>query len=1072
MALPTIFDTCRPRPDVLDGTVTDADFAADLAQVLTGKAGAGYREPGPFFANTYPTRGLRNLLANVCRRLSGTGDAVGAIFRLDTSYGGGKTHGLIALAHAARGMTGVADVAEFVDPALVPAGPVRVAAFDGENADPTNGRALGGGVLAYTPWGEIAHALAGKPGYERVRRSDEERAAPGSETLRALFGDAPALILLDELSVYLRKVGRFGDARGQLAAFLTSLFKAVESTPNAALVYTLAIGKDGRATDAYSTENQFVADRMAEIESVSARKATLLNPTEEDETVQVLRRRLFEHIDDARAAEVVEAYRELWTGHQDALAGDAARPETVDQFRASYPLHPHVLETLTGKTATLANFQRVRGMLRLLARTVAYLWRQRPADATAIHLHHIDPGFEPIRQEIVTRLGQAAFVPAVTNDVAAGRAEQRALAEEIDAEQHQGLPPYAAYVARTIFMHTLAFNEPLKGLTAEELRYAAAGPAVDPSFLDEARKRFTAESAYLDDRPAAPLRFLAEANLSVIIRREEQHVDPGEARAQLNDRIRDIFDGKTFDLVPFPGGPFDVADEVGDGRPKLVVFAYDGLAVGEVVDEVPELVERVHARKGADGSALRILRNHVVFVAADEHAGDAMRRRMRARLALQRLKAPDRLVDLAEHQQEKIRDLEARSEQELAIAVQQCYRHVFYPSRNRIGTRGVDLAHTAVDIPSASNQPGAGQQQIARALRDLKKLRLPEDEPDAPAYVRDRTPLRKGQMTTLGLRDEFRRDPTLPMLLGDAIFIRGIRRGIDQGYYVYRRGDLLFGPGDPPADIRIDEQAVVMTMAYARNKGLWPRPKPEPPGSGPTPPGLGPGPPGPTPPGPGPPGTGLGPTTPESGPTPPGPGPTPPGPGSTPPGPEPGPGPTPPGPGPTPPGPGPTSPGPGPAPPGPGPQPPPPPPGSFSAEGVLRDALAQIWEQARARRVKLIGTLKIRMFEAGDAFRLLGAVGAVSGAEKIVAITGGYETRDGASFVLEFRGPIPDAQPVKEFLEPQLRAASARTVEATFELSFAAGLAMAGDAAETLTDRLCRFASGAAHVSATAEAKP
>ena len=241
-----------------------------------------------------------------------------------------------------------------------------------------NGRALDGGVLAYTPWGEIAHALAGRAGYERVRQSDEHRVAPGSETLRALFGDEPALILLDELSVYLRKVGRLDNARGQLAAFLTSLFKAVESTPNAVVVYTLAIGKDGHATDAYSAENQFVTDRMAEIESVSARKATLLNPTEEDETVQVLRRRLFESVDDARAVEVVDAYRELWTQHQDVMVDEATRPETLEQFRASYPLHPHVLETLTGKTATLDNFQRVRGMLRLLGRTVAQLWRQRP----------------------------------------------------------------------------------------------------------------------------------------------------------------------------------------------------------------------------------------------------------------------------------------------------------------------------------------------------------------------------------------------------------------------------------------------------------------------------------------------------------------------------------------------------------------------------------------------------------------------------------------------------------------------------------------------------------------------
>ena len=226
--------------------------------------------------------------------------------------------------------------------------------------------------------------------------------------------------------------------------------------------------------------------------------------------------------------------------------------------------------------------------------------------------------------------------------MAAGRTDQRALAEEIDVQHHQGLPPYAAYVARTIFMHTLAFNDPLKGLMPEELRYAAAGPAVDPGFIDEARKRFVAESAYLDDRPAAPMRFLAEANLSVIIRREEQHVDPGDARSQLNDRIRDIFGGKTFELVPFPGGPFDVPDELGDGRPKLVVFSYDGLAVGEAVDEVPELIERVYARKGADGSALRVLRNHIVFVAADERASDGMRHRMRSRLALQRLKAPDR----------------------------------------------------------------------------------------------------------------------------------------------------------------------------------------------------------------------------------------------------------------------------------------------------------------------------------------------------------------------------------------------------------------------------------------------
>ena len=298
MTTPTIFETCRPRDDVLSGAIADADFAADLASVVTGTSSPAYHDPVRFFADTYPTRGLRNLLVNVCRRLSGAGGEVAAIFRLDTAYGGGKTHGLIALAHAAKGLAEVPNVSEFLDAGLLPKGPVRVAAFDGENADPANGRRMGDGVLAYTPWGEIAYALAGKNGYERVRKSDETGIAPGAETLRELFGGEPALILLDELSVYLRKVRRLEDANTQLTAFLTSLFKAVELTPQAALVYTLAIGKDGVATDAFSQENEFIARQMGEAESVSARKATLLNPTEEDETVQVLRRRLFEHVDE------------------------------------------------------------------------------------------------------------------------------------------------------------------------------------------------------------------------------------------------------------------------------------------------------------------------------------------------------------------------------------------------------------------------------------------------------------------------------------------------------------------------------------------------------------------------------------------------------------------------------------------------------------------------------------------------------------------------------------------------------------------------------------------------------
>ena len=1008
MNAPTIFDACRPRADVLAGGA-EAEFAADLSRVAGAGDDGAHADAGRFFADTYPTRGLRALLGAVCRRLAGRGDE--AVFRLDTAFGGGKTHGLIALVHAARGMAGVGNAAEFLDPALVPARPVRVAAFDGVNADPANGRRMDGEVRARTPWGEIAYALGGRAGFELVRASDETGAAPGAGTLRELFGGEPALVLLDELSIYLRKAQRRpGGDGGQLTAFLSTLFGAVALTPNAAVVYTLALGQDGRSADAYADETRYIADRMAEAESVSARTAALLNPTAEDETAPVLRRRLFESIDDAAAGPALDAYRALWAANRESLPESAARPEAEAALRACYPFHPEVLDVLTGKTATLGAFQRVRGMLRLLAATVAQLWEERPA-AAAIHLHHIDPGRERVRREIATRLEQSAYLPAILNDIA-GQGPKPALAERIDAARHAGMPPYAAYAARTAFMHTLAFNDQLKGVSPERLRYSVLAPGLDIGFIEEARKRFVAESAYLDDRPGVPMRFLAEANLTRIIQREEGHVDAVEARAELDDRIREVFSGRMFETVRFPGGPFDVDDEAGGGAPKLVVISYDAVAVGESTESVPELIERIYARKGKDGAALRIFRNAVTFVAADEALRGGMRRKAVTRLALRALKRPERLAELAEHQQERVRELEARSEQELALSIQQCYRHVFYPSRDRMGASPVDLAHTAVDAPAASDTPGAGQKQVERALRDMGKLRLPGDEPDSPAWVRDRTPLRKkGEMTVRALRGEFRRDPALPILIGDETFVRCVRTGVESGVYVYRSGDLLCGPGDPPVQIRIDEQSLVFTMAYARARGLWPRKPAEPP----------PGEPAPVAPPPDPPAPG-----------------------------------------------GDVRNGNGPAPP---PPVSPPPPDSFSAEGVLRDALTQLWEQARGAKIAAIGALTLKMYEAGDAFRLFVAVGATLRAEKTVHMEGGYETADNGEFVLEFHGPVSDAQPVKDFLQPQLRAAKTQDLKVTFEIAFAEGLPMADGAPEKLTARLSQFAGGAAHVTAGAAAK-
>ena len=1011
MTIPSLFDICTPREDVQQGTITESDFAADLSQVLRGEAPEEYLNPVRFFANTHPTRGLQDLLWNVCNRLNGSSQQVASIFRLDTNYGGGKTHALIALAHAAKGMTGVLNVREFIDPDLLPKGAIRIAAFDGENADPANGRPLESGMRAYTPWGEIAYALAGIDGYLRIRKSDEEGVAPGADTIRELFGNQPTLILIDELSVYLRKLGArdMKMAGRQLTAFLTGLFKAVESTPNAAMVYTLAIGKDKNTSDAYSDENQFILERMEEVESISALKAALLDPTEGDETVKVLRRRLFTRIDDEQAAVIIEAYRQLWEAHQqDHLPAPGTHDNRLEAFRAGFPLHPELIETLKEKTSTLANFQRVRGMLRILARTVYLLWRDRPQDACAVHLHHINPAFGPIGQEIVTKLGQRAFTPALKADISAGDGDQPSLAQELDASAYNGLPPYGSYVARTIFFHTLAFNDSLKGLTQDELRYSVLSPGTDISFIDDAMRRFIQASAYLDDRPTTPLRFLVEANLTQMIRRQEKNVDFGEVRSQLNDRIKSIFNGKTFSMIPFPCLPNDIPDDAGSGNPVLCLLNYDAADVSGDHVMLPDIVRKLYREKSASGE-LRIHRNNLVFVVVDALKKDEMKRKMIRRLALEDLKRPERLNELAEHQQDRLKEWHQKSEQELAVGIQGAYRHIFYPSRHRMDGADEDLGHTVVEIQSAAANPGDGQLQVVRILREMQKIRLSGDDPDSPTYIRDRTPLKRGEITTATLREEFRRDPSLPMLVGDNVFVKGVRLGIEQGEFVYRSGDLIWGKGDPWAEIKIDEQSVVMTSAYAMEHHIWPRPsipKPDPLQPVPDPK----------------PGTGTGSDQP-------------------------------------PPNPHPAS------------DPKPERVAGLTAEGVLKEALTRIWETARGKKFEAISTLELKIFDAGDGFKLLGLIGSIPNAQKKVTLTGDYETTNGSEFTIEFNGTVQDAQPVKDFLEPQLRAASTRDITIGFHIVFPEGLILKGDGPEQLSERLTKFGAGAAYVSATAEGK-
>lgn len=998
----SLFEICKPRTDIKQGQIKELDFAADLAQVVRGEARPEYQKADLFFANTHPTKGLKDLLKVVCQRLKGDGGT--PVLRLDTQYGGGKTHALIALTHATQGMKDVQNISEFLDNSLILEETVRLAAFDGENADPLNGRPLGEGLRAYTPWGEIAYGLAGVAGYEKVRQSDLERVAPGADTLRELFADQPALILLDELSIYLRKIkGR--KEQEQLTPFLTSLFKAVSSAPRACVVFTLAVGKEGKATDAYAQENEFVAEKLEEASKVAGRVATLLNPTTEEETVQVLRRRLFASIDEEAAGEVIDAYQKLWINYQDDLPVGRVNTDRIEEFRQGFPFHPALMALLKDKLSTLSTFQRVRGMLRMLTYAIANLWEEKPSNTYAIHLQHLNPGYIPVRDEINTRLELGRFDPVIDNDVAAIQ-KGSSLAEDLDHRFYNGLAPYTSSVARTILWHTFAFNDALQGIDEASLRYSILAPNLEIGFINDARQKFILESAYLDDRPTAPLRFLTEVNLYQLIRRQTQQVDLEESRTQLNDRIRDIFSGKTFNLELFPHAPYEVADDIGDGKPRLIVVGYDAVTVASEAIAIPDLVERIFSSSGAN-EGYRHLKNNLVFLVADAAKKDEMKEKVKYRLALEAMRSPDRLKQLPEHQQAKVNELFHSSEQKIAVLIQQCYRHLFYPSRLRVDGAAVDLAHATIDLPMASNKPGDGQQQVLATLINNNRLIPTGGEPPSPSFVRDQTTLKKGQISTAELRAEFRRDPRLVMLIGDDVFIKMVRQGIEKNLFVYKKGDLLFGHGDPYAEINIDEQAFVYTVGYAKEYGIWPRPPITPtPKTGET---STDNPYEPTGDDTNPPPVIVQPPIPEN-----------------------------------------TN-------------------NVFKQEAPLREALTRIWENARKANIKKITLLRLRIFEASDAIKLMGAIARVSTAEVSVALEASYETKNESRFEMEFNGLVADSAPVKDFLQAQFRASEEYSLDTTFEMTYDQGLSLSGNDPEELTEKLARFATGTALVEAYAE---
>jgi predicted AAA+ superfamily ATPase len=235
-----------PRDEVLRGELREQQFAASLSKVLRGTADPVYGDPATFFANTYPTGGLKSLLDEALGRLSGVRPDSASVIRLETSFGGGKTHNQIGLYHVCSTVVDSRTVKGFVAPELLLSKPIgKIAGIVGPDLGVADGMDHGD-VRTLTLWGELAYQLGGAAGYELVRKSDEQRTAPSTQPWEKLIGDEPALLMIDEIAQYLRvargiefQAGRTTVAE-QTVAFLMSLIKFASESKRTVLVYTLA----------------------------------------------------------------------------------------------------------------------------------------------------------------------------------------------------------------------------------------------------------------------------------------------------------------------------------------------------------------------------------------------------------------------------------------------------------------------------------------------------------------------------------------------------------------------------------------------------------------------------------------------------------------------------------------------------------------------------------------------------------------------------------------------------------------------------------------------------------------
>lgn len=792
--LPSVFNTCVPREEMLSGELSLDLFAAKLRLVVERTAPKVYQDPHLFFANTFPTDGLKTLIKEVFGRLVGR-TAGSPIIRLETSFGGGKTHDEIALWHICKQGRQIDGLQRFADLSLVPDRPIQVAAIDGRDSDPVNGvYHPESGITTYTLWGEIAYQIGGIDGYELLKGSDKQKISPGTSVLERLINGQPTLIILDEIARLLRAaeattVGNSTLAK-QVVAFLFSLMDLAAACNHLVFVYTLA-----SASDAFGEETT----ELRELIQSSARQERVLSPSTDVEIYNIVKQRLFSSVSSEAATNAANEYLQAYRASRITLPEGSQDARYAQAIASSYPFHPELFSLLTKKIASIPEFQRTRGALRLFALVVRYLWNvaqhEHPEWMPMIHPHHVPIGLEgEVTNDLTSRLQRPLMRMPIQADIYNPDGRE-AHAQVHDREwQAAGKPPFSSWLGRTIFLHSLTQGIS-SGVRRAELNLSLLTPGIEISFVDRALEHLCKVAWYLDDDPITSIaRFKEEPSINKIIAEEKEQSGVTEAKEDLRTRRDTIFASKLFTLVAAPEGAHDVDDRADDIA--LCVIDFQEATVSSPMDSAPDIVEQIFNNTG-DSGKFRTFRNRLLFLLANKYELARAVDNAREYRAIQSiLKTQSRLDDLSESQQRQLKQKEGEMDLAVRISLTNAYRHFFYPANDPVkAPKG--LMHYVLPTQDASDIKGKNNQQdvVLKALKDCGKIRPDDSSPYAPAYILQKVwPAGLDRWTTKALREAFAKDLSLNILLDAEVpkLRDTIRKGLTEGQWDMKFGDRLF----------------------------------------------------------------------------------------------------------------------------------------------------------------------------------------------------------------------------------------------------------------------------------------